>query len=147
MKKRIMAAFMVAVLVLSMSCTVFAGSKDANKTANNDDSSSSSSNNNNQTWWYTPKEYTLEEWFMAFSMWAAFNAPGQSIVGAGPNMGAVTTYTCALLTPGQTVTVFFNDEKGNVTAVTATVDANKTVTVSTPANAKGWSVGAAVKSA
>lgn len=160
MKKRIMAAFTVAVLVVSMAVSVFAGSKDANKDANRNRRPADAdvynywaekSSPNDKPWVYWSNGQSNGQSDMdflnAFVLWnMLYNGGKSTIVAAQKGNAAVPQwkFTSVFFTPGSNVAVYQNFASGAVVQTNTTADGNNTATVDKAKDANGqYAVGAA----
>ncbi len=146
-----MAAFTVAVLVVSMAVSVFAGSKDGNKDANkapadadvyNYWAEKSSPNDKPWVYWSNGQSngQTDMDFLNSFVLWnMLFNGGKSTIVAAqkGNDAAPQWKFTSVFFTPGSNVAVYQNFASGAVVQTNTKADSNNTATVDKAKDANG----------
>ena len=155
-----MAAFTVAVLVVSMAVSVFAGSKDGNKDANRNRrpadadvynywAEKSSPNDKPWVYWSNGQSngQTDVDFLNSFVLWNMLHNGNKSVIVAAqkgdPSVPQFRFYS-PLFTPGSNVVVYQNFASGAVTQTNTNADVNHTATVDKAKDANGqYAVGGA----
>lgn len=156
-KKRIMAALLVAVMTVMMVLPAFAMPPVPSQTSgaaweewcrwldeqNRKDehhSSSSSSSSSSSVWTpVTPAAPVAMDFLTAFMLYTTLFRPGEAVVGAGAVAGGAGSISNPMLA-GKEVTFLFNNAGGGVTPVVVKADASGNASAPAPAGSVGWSV-------